>query len=695
MLHLDSKLTINRETAKSPNLCDRFTEDELKRLGAYCFQGYQRDVASRAAWTERNKAGMDLAMQVSAAKAFPWPGCSNVVFPLISIAALQFSARSYSNIILGTEVVKYRVVGGDPQGGALERAVRIGCHMSWQCLEEDKPWEEQHDKLFTNLSIVGLNFIKSDFDGTKRHNTGKLVLAQDLVFDYWAKSVEDCARKTELQTFYRNDVYSKAKRGEFRDVTNEKWFTSPPQPKQHHQAEDRRQGTFPPPQDDQAPLIFHEQHCWFDFDHDGYAEPYVVTYEENSQCVVRIVARWDREEDVERSATNEIISIKSAEYYTKFGFIPAPDGSMMDIGFGTLLGPLNEAVNAAINQLIDSGTMNNAAGGFLGRGAKFKGGIYTMAPWEWKRVDATGDDLRKSLFPLPTREPSMVLFKLLDLLINFTQRLGGATDIMQGETPGQNTPAETSRNALEQGMQIYSTIFKRVWRSMKEEFKKLHRLNSIYLPTETTFGEKGYTVYRADYRTNSDNVVPVADPSVTSDAQRMQKAQLVRQAAATVPGYDRDAVELYFLRAARVEGYEALFPGSKKVPPGKSEKIQLEEMRMQLKQGALKLEAQKFQMTLAEQHRLNTAQIAMLESQALKLMHDAAIENKQFELDRINSIVEAMKSHNDMLVDKMGMAQQVLSAKDNSEQNQQALDQQQQQLAQQQAAQQQAGSSGE
>src|SRR5271155_2324108 len=131
---LSTKLSITREVATAPNLCDRFKDEDLATLGQWVWQGYQRDEFSREAWKNRTSAAMDLAMQVQKDKSFPWPGCANVVFPLVTIAALQFSSRSYGNIIQGTDVVKYRVTGQAPDQRLRDRADRISRHMSWQVL---------------------------------------------------------------------------------------------------------------------------------------------------------------------------------------------------------------------------------------------------------------------------------------------------------------------------------------------------------------------------------------------------------------------------------------------------------------------------------------------------------------------------------------------------------------------------------
>src|SRR5690606_11333884 len=245
-----------------------------------------------------------------------------------------------------------------------------------------------------NLSIVGVGFKKTYYSGDRGHNVSCYVQAKDLVFDYWAKSIETCKTKTHRLPLYRNDVYSAVKSGKYRDILEESWYkvaaAVPLQPRQDEQ--DQRDGIDRPPSDMDTPFAMCEQHCWLDLDGDGYDEPYIVTFEETTGCVVRIVTRFDREEDILRNTRGEIIHITPREDSSKIAFVPAPDGSMMDIGFSTFLGPLNESINSAINQLFDAGTMANTSGGLLGRGAKIRGGVYEFSPFEWSRVDSTGDD---------------------------------------------------------------------------------------------------------------------------------------------------------------------------------------------------------------------------------------------------------------------------------------------------------------
>lgn len=656
MLCLETKLKVDREAMLSPNLASRFSDSDLSKIGDWVWDGYNQDEHSRGRWLRRTQAAMDLALQLSKDKSFPWPGASNVAFPLVTIATMQFHARAYPAIVRAPDLVRYRVVGEDPDGEEAKRARRIGCHMSYQLLEEDEAWEEQQDRLLINLPIVGCAFKKSYHSAAEGKNISELVLAKDLVLDYYAKSVESCARKTHIVPLYRNEMYTRMVLGTFVNYTKEAWYqgAATPMTTPTDARTDRREGQNPPQSSDATPFTTLEQHCWVDFDCDGYAEPYIITIEATTKKVLRIVARWDREVDVEKTSTGKIISIKPTEYFTKYTFIPAPDGSIYDLGFGILLGPLNESVNTLVNQLIDAGTMATTAGGFLARGAKIRGGAYTFAPLEWKRVDSTGDDLQKSIYPLPVREPSAVLFNLLSLLIQYTDRISGSTDIMVGENVGQNTPAATSQELVRQGSMIYSAIFKRVWRAMKWECEKLYKLNAVFLPTVVKYGASGAKALREDYLGDPKKICPAADPSVSSDEKELQRAIAIKQSAMTTPGYDIDAVERVYLEALHVDGIDILYPGRDKVPQGKDPKVALQELKNQALQMQEQAETQRLVIKLLADRQLVSAQIAKLEADAAKSWAQAGGEQTQQQISAFQTAIGALKTHDDALGARIG-----------------------------------------
>jgi chaperonin GroES len=585
---------------------------------------------------------MDLALQVVEEKTFPWPNCSNVAFPLVTIAALQFHARAYPAIIPGSEVVRAKASGFEPTPQAKAAAELVGKYMSYQLLEEDTAWEEEHDRLLLNYAIVGCAFVKTFYDAAHSHNVSELVLAQNLSIDYYAKSVDTARRKTHRYPASRNELLSGMRSDNpiYRDVAEEPWFRGDaPQVAQ----EPRRDGTQPPAASPATPFTLLEQHVWLDLDGDGYEEPYIAVIEHDSHTLLRLTARWERDENISRNRRGEVVSIVASEYFTKYSFIPSPDGSIYDLGFGILLGPLNESVSSAINQLMDAGTMAIAAGGFLGRGAKIRGGISTFSPFEWKRVDSTGEDLAKSIYQLPVREPSGVLFNLLGLLIDYTNRISGATETMVGESPGQNTPAETSRSMVEQGMKVYSAIFKRTWRAMKEEFRKCYILNALYAPLQ----------FREMFLGDPRQVAPMADPNISSDSERYNRALAIAGRAQTVPGYDPAAVETNFLKALRVDDPTEFYKGFDPAQQPKDPRVQIAEIKAQTDMAKLQAANQQFMATLIEERTLNQAEIIKMQAEVTLLLAQAGDAADNREIVRMQMALAAMKAQDERIRGKV------------------------------------------
>lgn len=647
-MELDAKFSLV-EILASDNLAKDMSDKDLDTLGLDVVKSFEDDKRSRHDWEERQEESMNLALQVVKAKSFPWPNASNVKFPLITIAALQYHARAYPALINGTNIVKCRVVGEDKDGSAKAKAGRIERHMAYQILEEDECWEDEQDKVLITQPIIGCAFKKTYYDSVKKYNVSENILAKDLVVSYYTKSLETASRISHIIYLSKNDIYTRVKNNIYLDVNLETDFR-PPQDSLTI-AQDKEQGASPPQEDTERPYELIEQHRNIDLDKDGYAEPYVVVVHKESKQVLRVVARF-----VSNGVTfkeKDVLSICAENYFTKYPFIPSPDGGFYDLGFGALLGPLNESINTLVNQLIDSGTMSVTAGGFLSRGIKIRGGSLAFQPNEWKPVDSTGDDLRKGIMPLPVREPSQVLFTLLNMLVNYGERIGGAVDIMVGENPGQNTPAETSRTMAEQGMKIFSGIFKRTYRSMKSEFRKMYRLNQLYINETIKLGDS--EISPEDYRGDAKAICPAADPNMVTDSQRMLQSQYLQQRANPMLGYNMRESELFLLRSWRVpeETITTMLPdpkGPNALPPFVPPKVQ--EIKAK-NEGALektKLEAQvegaKLQIVAQE----SQAKIEKLHAEATKLLKEADSEQAKIQIAAINAAIGSEKAHREHIL---------------------------------------------
>lgn len=536
-------LTI-QDLLDADNVMDLLEDNEITRIGSRCLEDFDYDCASRKGddgqgWEERYKRYLDIAMQARKAKSFPWPNASNVKFPLLTTSAIQFQARAYPVIVDGSNLVKGRVLGDDrgipakgpdgqpmmtpgpdgqevpqyevPPGAKRERADRIGEHMTWQLLYDMPGWEEDTDRLLLMLPIVGCVFRKTYYDTIQQKNVSRMVTGLDFVINYWAPSIEEAPRYTQRLRFHPHEAEEKFRTNLWRRV---------PLPV----STDARD------QSDTAPIEFLEQHCRIDLDGDGYPEPYVVTLVRESGHVVRIVPCFDADGVTMNMQEKTVVRIDRKLYFTKYSFIPSPDGSFYDIGFGHLLDDITAAIDATLNQMLDAGALQNAQGGFIGSGINMRSGDIRVRLGEWKRVDVTGGTLRDNIMPLNLPGPSAVLFNLLELLIGAADKITSSSDALTGTSTGTEQPT-TLLARIEQATKVITGIFKRIHRSFGQELRILFNLNRDFLDEKTYFAltDQPGEIGRADYQEKDVDVIPVSDPTMINDAQRAMKAQALLQ----------------------------------------------------------------------------------------------------------------------------------------------------------------------
>lgn len=544
-----------------PNLAFELDESTLTGIGEKVCEEYEIDLASRKAegYDERIEQALKLAKLAKEAKSYPWENASNVKFPLIIQAAIQFNARSYPAVVDGSQVVKGKVLGRADEAKR-DRADRIAAHMSWQLLEEEDEWEEDTDQLLLRLAIVGTLVRKRYFDPIKGRQCSLIVDPQKFVVNYWAQDLATCPRCTHEITFYPAEVLSKQRAGLWLDFDL---------------------GDAPGAEsDEQAPHAFLEQLRLIDLDEDGYPEPYTVTVHKETRKVARIVARW-YEDGVKVNEQGEVVSIEPYECYTKYGFIPSPDGSFYDIGFGTLLGPLSETINSTINQLMDAGHLANVQGGFIGEGVSIKSGNLRFKPGEWKKAATNGAALSQNIVPLPVKEPSNVLFSLMTFLVEAAKDLTATQDILTGDTGKATTPVGTTLALIEQGLKTFTAIVKRIHRSLRRELGIMYALNARYLDPEVyfTFQDEEQSVTLDDYREGDIDVVPVSDPNMATDMQKMGRAQFLLGLRGS--GLNDMEINRRALEAASVQDIKSLMPQG---PPPPDPKMIVEQAKAQLKE---------------------------------------------------------------------------------------------------------------
>jgi chaperonin GroES len=641
------------KVVKSPNVCDLLDDAEISQIGAKCLSGLNNDKSSRAQWETSYRTAMELALQVVKRKSFPWAGASNVKFPLITKAAINWHAKAYPATISGQSVVRCQVIGPDGEGEKMRRATRVGKHMSYQLLEKSS-WEPQTDTSLLALPIMGCVFKKTVF--ATRTVCSDMVLPQDLVVDYFTSDLQTAIRITHLFKMSPNEMQENYLAGIYREKKEITQDSKTPM----QQAKDASQHLISTNEKEVYSLA--EQSCWMDLDGDGYQEPYAVTFDENSGYVYRIIPRFFSN-DIIRNAQNKILKINAEEYFTKFTFIPSPDGGFYGLGLGMLLGPINESVNTAINQIFDGATMATLGGGFLGRGVKIKGGESTFKPFEWKNVDSTGISLRDNVFPLPVREPAAMLLELVKFLVMEGEQIGGSGDIEMGDIPGQNVKAGTMSIANQNGQKVFKATYKRFWLALKNEFKKIYTLNGIYFAAIKSDAEL-FGVTAEDYQQDSAGIIPAADPNIVSDDEKRQLATMILQRSSMTTGYDPVLVEMRWLEAFNVDGIEAIYKGPQ--PQGPS----IEQQQLEIDKGKLQAQVMKDQATqqlavaklMIEAQKVQ-AEIVGLQAKAQLDLKEADSKDTGQAIALMDLQIAAKRDHHQSILDTIDMLHTIMGGK--------------------------------
>ena len=656
------------------NIAANLSDDELNEIGAECKEGFESDLQSRSHWEEDLDEWTKLAMQVRETKSTPWSNASNVKYPLLSTAAMQFNARAYPSLVPADEkIVKGKTIGKDPTGEKGMKADRVATYMSYQFMHEMDGWDEDMDRLLIMLPIVGTVFKKTYWSGSVKSIASELVLPKNLIVNNWASNLEQAERVSEVIEMSQRVFKERKRQGLFLDVD----LGTPTNETPNNTSRDS-----PARIDETTPYFLIEQHGYLDLDDDGYKEPYIITFHKTTGKVVRITARFEPD-GIELDDKGEITKITAIQYYTKYSFVPNPDGSFYDLGFGVLLGPINETVNTLINQLVDAGTLSNLQSGFIGKGLRLKIGDEKFKPGEWKPVASGGSDLKNQIIPLPTKEPSDVLFKLMGAMITSGKELASVAEIFVGKMPGQNTPATTTMATIEQGMKVFTAVYKRIYRALDKEFKKVYKLNGVYLNPETYVKVLDTQVGPADFDSADYDVCPGADPTAMSSTERLMKAQgLMEMLPSFGPMMNPVEVLKRVLQAQEQPNWESIvapevMASGQPPPPPPDPKMMAVQEKAKTDQAKMMMDQQNMQFKQALEQR----------DQQFKMAMDAAKQHQEAQHAQVMAAIEAQSKATQAHLQVASVAQKVQASnvehnqkiQQNAESHQQKLTQQREQ----------------
>jgi hypothetical protein len=529
-INFDPKKDLTGQTEFSANLAEVIDEQVLGRLGSELYQDCQSYKDSRADWEKAYTQGLDLLGFKYESRTEPFQGASSATHPVLAEAVTQFQAQAYKELLPPEGPVRTQVIGLETPA-IQDQADRVSEFMNYQIMDVMKEYEPEFDQMLFYLPLSGSTFKKVYYDDLLGRAVSKFVPAEDLVVPYSATSLDDAEAIMHTIKISANELRKQQVAGFYRDLDLLPSDDSVTDTSDVKSKEREIEGVTKSGYED----IFTLVECHVNLDLEGFEDrdpngemtgiklPYIVTIEESSREILSIRRNYEIG-DVKK---NKI------QYFVHFKFLPG----LGFYGFGLIhmIGGLSRTATSALRQLIDAGTLSNLPAGFKMRGIRIRDDAQSIQPGEWRDVDAPGGNLHDAFMVLPYKEPSQTLLALMGVVVQAGQRFASIADLQVGDG-NQQAAVGTTVALLERGSRTMSAVHKRIYAAMKDEFFLLARLFKIYLPNEYPYDVPGAsrTIKNTDFDDRVD-ILPVADPNIFSQTQRITLAQTEMQLAASNP----------------------------------------------------------------------------------------------------------------------------------------------------------------
>jgi hypothetical protein len=510
------------------NLAEFLPEDILGRIGSDLAQKYLDYSSSRKEWEKTYTNGLDLLGFKYNNRTEPFSGASGATHPVLAEAVTQFQALAYKELLPADGPIRTQVLGA-PSEQKTQQADRVRDFMNYELMEKMKEYEPEFDQMLFNLPLAGSAFKKIYYDDLLGRAVSKFVPAEDLIVPYTATSLDDAEAIIHRVKVSENDLRKQQVAGFYLDVE-----LSKPQDNETEVEKKEREleGTSKTGNEDVYTLL----ECHLDLDLEGFEDinqetgepsgikiPYIVTIEESSRGVLSIRRNYE---------IGDLLK-KKVEYFVHFKFLPG----LGFYGFGLIhmIGGLSRTATSALRQLLDAGTLSNLPAGFKMRGIRIRDDAQSIQPGEFRDVDAPGGNLKDSFMMLPFKEPSQTLLQLMGVVVQAGQRFASIADLQVGDG-NQQAAVGTTVALLERGSRTMSAIHKRIYSALKNEFRILARVFKLYLPEEYPYDVVGgqRMIKQQDFDDRVD-ILPVADPNIFSQSQRISLAQTELQLATSNP----------------------------------------------------------------------------------------------------------------------------------------------------------------
>ena len=532
------------------NMAETMETYELDRIAMRYIDLLEKDKNARE---DRDKQYEEGIRRTGLGKDAPgganFMGASRAVHPIMAEGCVDFASRAIKEMFPPDGPVRTKIIG-EVDDLKQQRAERKRDFLNWQITEQIEEFRDEQEQMLTQLPLGGSQYIKVWYDEQQKRPMIEFLPIDRVILPFAASNFYTAQRAAEVHEITEWEYKRRVSTGMYIDGFS---FTSSIEPEQtkSQKANDKIEGKAFQDNEDGLRKVFHI-YTYLEFDDDKHSgaemAPYIMMVDEQSSKVIGLYRNWEDGDD----------TMTKLDWIVEFKFIPWRGA--FAIGLPHLIGGLSAALTGALRALLDSAHINNAATMLKLKGAKLSGQTQQVEVTQVAEIEgAPGvDDIRKIAMPMPFNPPSPVLFELLGWLSTAAKGVVTTSEEKIADVTS-NAPVGTTQALIEQGAAVYSAIHARLHKSQERLIKILCRLNRWHFD-EMRKGDivEDMNIQRDDFNRNTD-VIPVSDPHIFSETQRMAQMQSVLMRSDKNPDlYNAKAVEERFLKQLKIPNVSEL-----------------------------------------------------------------------------------------------------------------------------------------
>ena len=503
------------------NLAEFIEDSELDKLANDLLSSFESDKQSRSEWAKSYVKGLDLLGMKIEERQQPWAGSSGVFHPVLTESIVRFQAQAMGEIFPAQGPVRTKTVGKISREKT-EQAKRVENEMNYLLTEEMTEYRDETEQMLFKLPLAGSAFKKVYYDPLLERPCAMFVPAEDFVVSYGVTDLMTCERYTHVMKKTQNEVAKLQDNGFYRDVE-----LPEPEPEytdiqEKYDDLDGESGVLE--DDDRHTLL--EMHADIELpepfqEEDGIARPHVITIEKSSRTILSIRRNYYADDEKKRKR----------QFFVHYRYLPGL--GFYGTGLIHLIGGLAKSATSILRQLIDAGTLSNLPAGLKARGLRIKGDDSPLMPGEFRDVDVPGGAIRDAITFIPYKEPSSVLYQLLQNIVDEGRRIGSVADIQVGDINAQ-APVGTTLALMERSMKVMSGVQARLHAALKKELRLLSNIVKDYMGPDYVYEMEGEFSRTKDFDERVD-VIPVSDPNAATMSQRIMQYQSALQLSQQAP----------------------------------------------------------------------------------------------------------------------------------------------------------------